>query len=350
MADINENYNVFTLGYDLMMWKSPYCINWVFHHPKQNIDKPDGSDSITIIVKNDKSNKIVGIKNLEWNGKEQISKINTIDYKNINNFTYGSEGVSFEQSLRLEHQNIEQQFKENNLFKEIKRKFSHFNDIGNIECSLIDDSIYTFFDDYRSNIYSKCGGSKFYGQTARGDIKNYQPEEFTVKRDEEYDFIGYLFAGISTEFNINNGLIERVRINAVENNRNSYSTEQEELAAATWAGVKSGISSIYIKHKYNDLNDMLCEVKSETYHDNYSTTECWDEKVSYNFDDFPYNYPSSSTVEYLSEIILEWKYYYEDGSLIKMNLVDKKNDLTADFSIEYNSTNTNYDDEFSDVQ
>jgi len=330
-----ENYNVFTLGYDLWMWKSPYCIDWVFHHPKQNIDKPQDSDSVTIIVKNEKSKKVVGVKKIKWNKKEQISNINCCEYKNLNIFNYLSEGISLSESLALEHEIIKQQFKENNLFKKIERKFSKIENFNN---SLIDDSVYSLFDNYIPNVYSNDRFLKFYRQTASGDIKNYHPHRFTIKWDEDYDFHGDLIEGISTEFN-KNGRIDIIKINAVEN-RKSFATEEEELAGAMWASVKKGFSQMMIYHEYGGYkSDELCEIRSDAYLDNYAVSECWNEKINYYFDDnLNYPNPSSSTVEYDGKIILEWKYFYDDDKLIKMNLENKKNNSSSDFSVEYSST------------
>jgi len=345
-----ENYNVFTLGYDLWMWKSPYCIDWVFHHPKQNIDKPQDSDSVTIIVKNEKSKKVVGVKKIKWNKKEQISDINCCEYKKLNIFNYLSEGISLSRSLALEHEIIKQQFKENNLFKKIERKSSKIENLKNFKYSLIDDSVYSLFDNYISNVYGNDRFLEFYRQRVSGDIKNYHPHRFTIKRDFDYDFHGDLIEGISTEFS-KNGHIDKIIIKAVENIK-LYNTEEEELSAAMWASVKKGLSSIMIYHEYGGNNgDDLCEIRSDAYLDNYVVTECWDEKINYYFDDnLYYPNPSSSTVEYDGKIILEWKYFYDDDKLIKMNLENKINNSSSDFSVEYNSTNNNYDDEISDVQ
>lgn len=335
-------FNVFSLGNDLWLWKSPYSLNWIFHHPEQNIDKPDDTDSIEIVVKNDNS-KIVGHQNIRWNAEGQIIYKNTIAYKYVKVYDYKYEGITITQSLVLEHEIVEiTPGDENNLFKTIKREFSQIRDLKDIEFSLMDDLTFSLFEGYSNNIYEPS----FYKKDSNGPLENNRLLEWELDDDDDGTWINEygemrslpsreLIERIEPKFK-NNGNLKEVLI----------STPEPPYEGGPYSGARQGISQIDVSYGYfAGKSKIPIELNIGCHIDNFIYSEYYQEKINYHFDSIGelsiyIPGPKSSTVLLQDDNLLVWKYKYsEDGKLSKMILTDTFENKSYNFTVEYKNAN-----------
>ena len=333
-------FNVFNLGYDLWLWESPYSLSWNFHHPEQNIDKPDDTDSIVIVVKNDNS-KIVGLQNIKWNDKGQTIYKNTIAYKYVKVYDFEIEGVIITQSLVLEHEIVEiTPENEKNLFKTIKREHSQIRDLKNIEFSLEDDFVFSLFKNYSTNIYEV-------DRYGTGPVENNRPIEWEGVSDEDFFWINEY--GEECHLPLND-LIDKI-YPKFENNGNLKKLtirkpEPETIDTWPYQIPRQGISEIDISYDYfADKSTVPIEINIGCCIDNLIYSGYRQEKVNYHFDSIGdlsifIPGPKSSSVLLYDDNILVWKYNYnEENRLCKMTLNDTLENVLYNFTIEYRKTN-----------
>ena len=320
-------FDVFCLGSDLWLWKSPYCFNWIFHHPMQNIPKPEDRESILIIVKNDDS-KVVGIQNIKWNERGQIIYKNRISYRNTRDYNFKSEGVSIKNLGTVEHEIIEIiNSDDDDSFIRIERKYSQIRDIDFKDLLLDNDDIYCYFEKYNTNVYKY----EYLYKNIKGQLENYRPIELELE-DEIYidDINEKAIEKIETTFR-ENGIVKRVNI-----------VTPQAPYRGPYSDIRKGISSIDISYGY--FSDKSCIPSTLSIWctiDNLIYSYTFQEKVNFTFFTL-HDYlflkmgPDTSTVVLFDGHILVWKYYYKhNGRLDKMELIDVDNNSKEIFTIEY---------------
>lgn len=330
--------DVFNLGDDLWLWNSPYCHNWIFHHPLQNISKPDGNESLIISVRNEES-KIVGIQNIKWDNCGQLIYKNQASYKRKKKYDYKREGVYISNSLILEHEIIEIIPDENDEnFKSVIRKFSHIPIYrGEMELSLDTDDLYLAFDNYDVNVYRP----RYSSDSFRRSLENNRPIEWNLDDEDDGNWIneyGDICSLPATEliesiepFYNKEGRLIRIMIRV-----------PEPPYEGPYSHVRTGISEINILYGYfAQKSKILTELNIGCHVDNLIYSEYFQEKVTFNFDTIGdlsvfIPGPKSSTVVLRDDNILVWKYYYNDNDrLCKMTLNDTINNIYRVFTVEY---------------
>jgi len=346
--------NVFNLGVDQWLWKSPYCLNWIFHHPGQNIPKPNDNDSLIIVVKNENS-KVVGIQNIKWNEKGQIVNKNKITYKLIKVYDFKSGSVFITNNLVLEHEIIEiVPDGGDDYFKSIKREYSQIRDLKDTQISLMKDDTFSLFKDYNVNIYKPRSirtNSKGTLENKR-QIKNgpYGRYDKTGAFDDESWVDQYespaekLIESIDPIYGRDPKTGKRSQQPSAIYIKNEV-FPLSRLAEEGWpqySDLIQGISYINIENRYlsnqpSILNELIinCCIEDFIYSEDYR------ESIKYYFDPSSEEKPGSarpksSKVKFYDGTNLIWEYGYNNQNrLCKMTLTDKRNAVSNYFIVEY---------------